>query len=270
MSDFSYYEMKADKDGYFHMYYYPTSRSKFADTSHYHRSLEFVYVAAGSMPVHVDGSHWTMHTGDALFVESWKVHYYDAVEGAEIHIFLAAPEYLPHRADDEYTLPAAMTTTPEEGAALARLCGGFFPRWRSANPYSVYSFVNGFWGTLYENHRVKKAEEASPAFPITEILDYLGGHFTEDIHLQQLAKMYNYTETYFSACFNRYLNMHLREYVNRLRIRYADRLLEEGWTKTAAATACGYTSPNTFYRAFQKYHKNTELEIPGYPRFTES
>lgn len=81
MSDFSYYEMKADKDGYFHMYYYPTSRSKFADTIHYHRSLEFVYVAAGSMPVHVDGSHWTMHTGDALFVESWKVHYYDAVRG---------------------------------------------------------------------------------------------------------------------------------------------------------------------------------------------
>ena len=95
------------------------------------------------MPVHVDGSHWTMHTGDALFVESWKVPYYDAVEGAEIHIFLAAPEYLPHRADDEYTLPAAMTTTPEEGAALAGLCGGFFPRWRSTNPYSVYSFVNG-------------------------------------------------------------------------------------------------------------------------------
>ena len=118
MSDFSYYEMKADKDGYFHMYYYPTSRSKFADTIHYHRSLEFVYVAAGSMPVHVDGSHWTMHTGDALFVESWKVHYYDAVEGAEIHIFLAAPEYLPHRAADEYTLPAAMTTTPEEGRCV--------------------------------------------------------------------------------------------------------------------------------------------------------
>ena len=76
MSDFSYYEMKADKDGYFHMYYYPTSRSKFADTIHYHRSLEFVYVAAGSMPVHVDGSHWTMHcswrAGRCIITMPWR------------------------------------------------------------------------------------------------------------------------------------------------------------------------------------------------------
>lgn len=270
MSDFSYYEMKADKDGYFHMYYYPLSRSKFADTIHYHRSLEFVYVAAGSMPVHVDGNHWTMQAGDALFVDGWKVHYYDAVDGAEIYIFLASPAYLPHRADDEYTLPVAMHTSPESGARLYSLCAELFPAWRQSNPYRVYGFVNDFWSILYDAYRVKKTEETSPAFPITEILDYLGGHFTEDIHLGQLARLYNYTETYFSACFNRYLNMPLREYVNRLRIRYADRLLEEGWTKTAAAAECGYTSPNTFYRAFQKYHKNTELEIPGDPRFTES
>ena len=46
--------------------------------------------------------------------------------------------------------------------------------------------------------------------------------------------------------------------------------VEEGLTILEAAKACGYTSPNTFYRAFQKYHKNTELEIPGDPRFTES
>lgn len=269
MSEFSYYEMKSDKEGYFHMYYYPKNRSKYADTIHYHRSLEFVYVAAGAMPVHLEDSHWTMHAGDVLFADGWKVHYYGAVEGAEIYIFLAAPEYLPHRAADEWTLPCAMTTSPETGARLKAMCEDIFPVWRSVNPYRVCGFVNSFWGTLYDSHRVLKKMDSSPAFPITEILDYLGSHFTENIHLRELARMYNYTETYFSACFNRCLNMPLREYVNRLRIRYADRLLEEGWTKTAAAAECGYTSHNTFYRAYQKYHENPDMEIPGDPRFTE-
>ena len=90
---------------------------------------------------------------------------------------------------------------------------------------------------------------------LVEVMTYINEHITEDITLDGLAKHFGYEKTYFSRVFNKFLGINLREYLNRYRIGEAVRIKQEnpGVPISKIAEACGFDSPNTYYRALKKY-----------------
>jgi len=78
------------------------------------------------------------------------------------------------------------------------------------------------------------------------------------IRVPELARKLGLSESAFSRLFKKCTNSTVPQYVNRLRIAHACRLLAEtDQTVSEIARACGYLSPAHFQRQFRKYHHRT-------------
>jgi AraC-like DNA-binding protein len=83
-------------------------------------------------------------------------------------------------------------------------------------------------------------------------------HLASPIRVPELARRLGLSESAFSRLFKKCTNSTVPQYVNRLRVAHACRLLAET-DKTVAEIVrlCGYVSPSHFQRQFKKYHRRT-------------
>lgn len=90
---------------------------------------------------------------------------------------------------------------------------------------------------------------------IGTVCEYIEQHLTSPIRVAELAKRIGLSEGGFSRLFKLHTNSTVPEYINRLRIAQACRLLTEtDKTISEIVQACGYLSPAHFQRQFQKIH----------------
>ena len=98
----------------------------------------------------------------------------------------------------------------------------------------------------YDSRRVKKVEE------------YLSAHYQEDVRLSDLAKLVNMSEVGFSRFFHLRTGMTVSEYLIKIRIGQAARLLVDTTnTIREIAFACGFNNISNFNRLFLKIKQLT-------------
>ena len=88
---------------------------------------------------------------------------------------------------------------------------------------------------------------------IRAALEYIHANFTKDIDLDSLARETNLSYFHFSRLLREALGMPFKDYLNRLRVNEADRLLAESeLSVTQAALDSGFQSISAFQRAYKK------------------
>ncbi|GHV69399.1 hypothetical protein AGMMS49928_11580 [Spirochaetia bacterium] len=104
---------------------------------------------------------------------------------------------------------------------------------------------------LYLNFLLKKGRSRY-AF-IDQALVWIGDHFTEDINMAMAANQVSVNYTYFSEKFKEHTGINFNEYVKRLRIGAAMRLLETGNFRVyEAALHSGYSDVKYFIKSFKE------------------
>lgn len=260
-----FYEMRADASHFFHLIYYNITNDtpKRNDTPHYHQALEFIYVIEGKFPVHIEGKKRTLYAGEVAYVRSGQGHYYTSDGDAKVIILVVSADFLDTPLlDGQCHLPPFMKLSKEKRNVMSQFLYTISAVWSPGNFILSQGIFNTFYGMLAEDFFVADNEVEKMRFPLAGILKYINKHYMEPITLKSLAFRYNYTETYFSACFNALMSTSLREYINRIRIQHVNAYIESGLTKLQAATLCGYTNNNTFYRAYNKYKNDPLKDIP--------
>ena len=98
----------------------------------------------------------------------------------------------------------------------------------------------------------RKADKQSAL--VCSVLQYAEERLCEDLSLAALARVFNYSQEHLSRVLHGYLSENWCAYVNRLRVRRAETLLKNDPSLSVldAAFACGFDSPNTFYRAYKR------------------
>lgn len=86
------------------------------------------------------------------------------------------------------------------------------------------------------------------------IADYVDMHFSNpDLTLRRVAEIFAYTEKYLSHLFKKKMSIGFGEYLARLRMQYALKLISEGVTSVSEiAVRCGYSDPLYFSKVFKK------------------
>ena len=76
-----------------------------------------------------------------------------------------------------------------------------------------------------------------------------------DLKLNDIARKLGTNRTYLLAALKEHMQMSFTEYINRLRIAHAQRLMAERpeLTRSELAAASGYASERTFYRNLRLY-----------------
>lgn len=111
---------------------------------------------------------------------------------------------------------------------------------------------------------------------MNEALSYIEEHLREEIDYSEAAKVAFCSEYHFKRMFSFLSGISLSEYVRRRRCTLAARDLREGdWRIVDLAVKYGYTSADSFSRAFYAVHgilpsaaKNKDAQVKAFPRMT--
>ena len=85
------------------------------------------------------------------------------------------------------------------------------------------------------------------------ILTYIRNNYTDPgISVTSIAKACNYSRSYVSHTFSRYMKMNLRTYINQMRVILAKHELQSGSSVALTAMVCGFSDANYFTTIFRQ------------------
>lgn len=99
-------------------------------------------------------------------------------------------------------------------------------------------------------------EEVSPSrlnVLVSMVEEYIRGHFTEDISMQDAARSINYSETYFCKMFKQQFGQNFTAYLAEYRIEEAKKMLSQpNVSVKEVGVRVGYPDSNYFARVFRR------------------
>lgn len=99
-----------------------------------------------------------------------------------------------------------------------------------------------------------------------DIIEYINHHFADpNLSVSKIADVFFYRKKYLSSLFIKKTNIKFTNYLNKLRVQHATRLLSDN-TRTVSeiAQACGFTDPFYFSKVFKKHTGKTPTEFKKY------
>lgn len=139
------------------------------------------------------------------------------------------------------------------------------------NEYNVYPFIkkeliknyiDRIILIIFKSYYNKEINSNSISKDIELALDYIENHFRENITLQNVADLCNFTPSYFSVKFRKKFGETFQNYLLRKRLYMAEKLIKS--TDLAIEQICyesGFQCPIYFTRAFKKQYKITPSKM---------
>lgn len=90
-----------------------------------------------------------------------------------------------------------------------------------------------------------------PKWTVEEIVYWINANITAPITVEQITQKFFISKNTLNRNFHSLMGLSVREYIRAQRIDIAIRLIDEGYTATAAASYSGFKDYSTFYRAYK-------------------
>ena len=254
------FEPKRDLYDYFHAEKY-VSTGYFA---HFHRNAELYCVYEGNVHVTIDNEEYNLEAGDAVFINSLKVHCYDCSD-AKIGFVLFGSKYLQpfYEIYSDKEIPALLLNKSFNQPIfdyldrIAHKKNCFTPLESYAATYSLLSLIARSYDLVPAS--VQKSKRRAE---ISDIIQYIYANSNQNLSLTSIADTFHYDPLSLSHMFAKYIKSDIRNFINDIRIQnfIAMRTLPENKHKSSIELAllCGFNSAATFYRAYKKFNKEAD------------
>lgn len=115
------------------------------------------------------------------------------------------------------------------------------------------NLVEQLFVLIVRNLDTKTDVKSSGTNHISNILMYIQNHFTENITIEDVASLCNYSPKYFGRLFLKQIGMSFQDYLTSLRLNYAYHLIAH--SERSILDICyeaGFTSPTYFSKSFKR------------------
>lgn len=126
----------------------------------------------------------------------------------------------------------------------------------------IRQWMKNVFGAIIEY--LKKRDASRNSKMIETILNYISGHYGEEITLKGIAEKLYYTPNYLGNIFKQEIGKSFSDYLTEYRMRRAAEMLEKKDIKTyEAAILVGYKNISSFIRQFKCFYGVTPTEYKG-------
>ena len=243
--------------------------------SHWHEHIEFHYYTKGSAIVYCNSSPIYAKAGDLVVVNSNELHSGENTSGELEYIcIIVGVDHLHSSIIDpvetKYITPIEQNLIMFQNKisgveSVAECINNIAAEYNSKQTgfeLEIKSNIYHLLALLMRN-QVKKVLSQSEyrlrarnleRFGI--IFSYIDEHHADELTINILSRMVNLSVFHFCRLFKEITGKTLSEYINRVRIEKAERLLlEHEYTIGEVASLCGYNDINYFSRMFRR-HRN--------------
>lgn len=246
---------------------------------HWHTPIEIIMPVRNGYTAKIGKERIDMNENDILFICPGVIHSLESPGDGMRIIFQAEIDLLRNIKEVESMLslmaPAVLitpSTAPEIHETIRQFMLEIEKEYHSNEQLSsaaIYSKLLSMFveiGRNYTSHFRKfdagnpKQKEYSEKF--IEICNYLNEHCTENLTLDEVAKLAGFSKYHFSRLFKQFTNVTFYKYLNQKRISHAEMLLADpSISITEVALRSGFSNLSAFIRMFKLIKQCTPTEF---------
>lgn len=237
--------------------------------THQHKFFELVYVLRGTAKRKLSDALIPVSAGDYYVANPLSAHGYEDLQDLEVVNCLFLPEYIDR----------ALTDCPSVSALLSNRMLRFGVPVDISIADRVFHDTDGSVGRIVKNmereyaerhtghmemlrcyltqvlvHAARACETRIPHEAVIKVMEYLKAHYTEPLSLDILSRLTGYTPQYLSSLFSDEVGMSIQEFLQRLRMEEACRLLTcTDLAVAEIAATVGYQDTRHFSKVFRRY-----------------
>lgn len=224
---------------------------------HWHEGYEILYIRRGWGEQRINAQVLPFHLGEIVVICPGDIHATEALapKGCEIDVVHCSEDLLDAYESKRAALTSGVLEAQGEGfEQLFNAIGRYARDTQPGQPLLMAGFAQLLLGALVRSARQNAAPHCSPM--IREICDDL--RTAETLSLEQTAKRFGYTPEHLSRKFRAETGVPFHQYCEKLRMRRAAALLQNGPESLAEiADRLGYCSASSFIRAFKRAYGMT-------------
>lgn len=219
----------------------------------FHAQIEICLIHEGEMEMFVDGKRRTLKKGEFSVALSFVPHAYQTPEHSKSSIIFIPPHLCEAFCELAKNKRLASPFISND-AAYNKICECFsLMNKGAANEITQLGYVYLVLGVILENSVLENNESPVDTELVSKILFFVNENYREDISPSSVAEHLGYSQSHISRYFKACCGINLVRYINLIRLRRAIMLMNEGnHNITYCILESGFSSANTFYRAFRK------------------
>lgn len=234
-----------------------------SNLTHYHTSIELIYVIDGQVVFSVDGKTQILKKDDMAFVNSCQTHSSQPSPSCTIINVVVQQNFLmDFNSTVKNRIPPPFLTDSLFNQTIRPLLDGLIDANDQNNDLIVKGYINLVLGKIINHYGRSSSFGKFSEQKITDIIDYIDKNYSSPITLDSIAAHFHYDKFYFSKMFNKYLNCSLSTYVGIVRVQKVKEKMRSSKERPIIDVAfdCGFNSLSTFYR-YQKLAKTRHADM---------
>ena len=272
MQKFQYLDKKQHGTPAFPVEYYfvNASHPRYTMAFHWHKEWELLRVLEGEFLLSLDDVSYSLHPGEAVLIAPETLHggepqqcVYECLVFDFYGIFKKMEALKPHFTPfyrNEWIPEPLLPAGDAEVTTLMNLFQQDEPCCRELKAIAglIRLFTSVIEGKKYQILPPDSPQSKPWSVRIKTVLEYIEGHFGENISLDTLAQVAGMNARYFCRVFDSLTHHTPMNYVNLYRVEQAAFLLETtDKTITQIAAECGFWESSYFTKVFKKFKKDT-------------
>lgn len=238
-------------------------------TNHWHDETEIVHIISGGIDININGETFVGNPGDIFIINSGEMHeIYGTRTPLDYCAFVFDFDMLSFDKEDfvqkNFIAPIMngelQFCNHINFSETAGLLLNYIKEINISKPdcytLSTKALLMQFFALMIEQQQFSASQDPDinnekKQF-LKQIIEYIDGHYTEEITLTEIAGHFNMSAKYFCRFFKAHFRKTFVEYLNDVRIEIALRLLAApNASVTKTAIACGFSNMSYFTRIFK-------------------
>ena len=248
------------------------SMSNMAALCHWHEDVELLMPVKGYLRYNVEGKVVTVQEGNAVFVNTRRMHYGFSADGRDCEYICMTfrPQILCGCGEigNRYVMPVLNSpnlshlvlrkSNPDHGSLLGAIhrIWAVYEQQPEGFEMQVMANLFAFWQGLYFAARDQLGEAVTTdgnLLALKRMLEFVRTHYAEKISVDAIAAEGSVCRTKCCQLFKKYLNQTPNDYVNSFRLEKGMELLKStDLTVTEIAGICGFSGPSYFTELFTR------------------
>ena len=263
------------------------SNRHITEDAHTHDFVELIYVFDGRVRHTLDGTDYSLQSGDLLFINYKSEHSFSADGNLEYVNIILKPDFISQSLRGEKNVFSLLTLSSfnEFSATVNRTRQ--FMRFsgeqrrevealisimekegaEGGSEFVLRSALNVFLAIVFRKMSFSLSERLAIN---PELLVYIKNNCGEKLTLRDIAARCSYNPSYFSRAFKKFAGMSFMDFLTKCRIEKARTLLSESDRKIEEIIAeCGFSDRTRFFKLFADETGVTSLKYRKSLTFSE-
>lgn len=247
---------------------------------HWHDCIEILYILKGTVEQQINDKYYMLHGNDIIILNVGDIHgtYRISDDDVEILVIKFMPDVIENGVSRIYEskyIRAFLNNHNNRSVRIIRdlknasdihkLMLGLYEEFIAKDSgYEIFikGYIYQLIANLIRNGIYTPLYKENELLSLDKLFEYIESHYNQKIKLEEAAKIYNLSYSYFSRYFKKVTGRTFKDYVDFVRISEVERLiLSKTMNISEAAYEVGFCNISSFNRVFKRVRGYTPGEI---------